>query len=654
MKLLLSPLALFTCLIMASIGSLRAQTGTWAIVATYAPHTNEGVMLLLTDGTIICHNNTGGTYGTGWDRLTPDSTGSYVNGTWTSIASMNDDRLYFSSQVLPSGKVYVAGGEYGDGENKGEVYDPVSNTWTVCGPVSTEWSVLDSPSELLYDGRVLEGAFANRDTIDCLFYTPSTNLFTPAANSLYYYEEVAWLKLPDSSVLFIGDVSENSNRYIPQTNTWINDDTVPGNIHDPYGGESGTAYMLPNGKAIFFGATPYNAIYTPSGNQNPGTWSSADSFPIIQGSYVGQPDASGAMMVNGHILLAVSPVGTSPSDEYRFPLYFVEYDYTTNTFTQVTSNLPPIYSDSLPSITSYETNMLVLPDGNVLFSCYTSQYWVYSPGSAPIPQGKPTINSILPDGCPLYKITGKLFNGISEGASYGDDWQMATNYPLVRLTNGTNVYYAKTTNWNRIGAVQTDSLEDTAVFETPANLPAGTYSVYVVANGFASNPVLFNVLQVSSASADAGSGKCNGSAWLTADGGIAPYTYSWTTGGQTTDTITNQCAGSYCGTVTDANGCTSSACVNIVTGIENIEPGTGQIAVYPNPNNGIFTIQSSVLSGQCSVEIYNELGQEVKSEELEPKSTIIDLSGRSSGIYFYRVIRINGALVGEGKVLIEK
>ena len=84
---------------------LYAQIGTWTEVATTAPHANEGVMLLLTDGTVICHTTQGGSYGTGWDKLTPDSTGSYVNGTWSTIAQMSYNRLFFSSQVLPSGKV---------------------------------------------------------------------------------------------------------------------------------------------------------------------------------------------------------------------------------------------------------------------------------------------------------------------------------------------------------------------------------------------------------------------------------------------------------------------------------------------------------------------------------------------------------------------
>lgn len=51
-------------------------------------------------------------------------------------------------------------------------------------------------------------------------------------------------------------------------------------------------------------------------------------------------------------------------------------------------------------------------------------------------------------------------------------------------------------------------------------------------------------------------GMCNGSSSASVAGGTAPYSYLWMPGLQTTPMITNQCAGIYTLTVTDANGCT--------------------------------------------------------------------------------------------------
>ena len=47
--------------------------------------------------------------------------------------------------------------------------------------------------------------------------------------------------------------------------------------------------------------------------------------------------------------------------------------------------------------------------------------------------GKPVITSMSTNADGSYHLTGTGFNGISEGASYGDDAQMDSNYPLVRF-----------------------------------------------------------------------------------------------------------------------------------------------------------------------------------------------------------------------------
>ncbi|HTA26491.1 MAG TPA: T9SS type A sorting domain-containing protein, partial [Bacteroidia bacterium] len=88
-------------------------------------------------------------------------------------------------------------------------------------------------------------------------------------------------------------------------------------------------------------------------------------------------------------------------------------------------------------------------------------------------------------------------------------------------------------------------------------------------------------------------------------------------------------------------------------GVGNLTNGK-LINIFPNPSSGIFTLSLSNGIGKCSVEVYNVMGQRVKSEELRAKSEEINLSEQPNGVYFYRVIKEDGGLVGEGKVVIEK
>lgn len=81
------------------------------------------------------------------------------------------------------------------------------------------------------------------------------------------------------------------------------------------------------------------------------------------------------------------------------------------------------------------------------------------------------------------------------------------------------------------------------------------------------------------------------------------------------------------------------------------------VLVYPNPNNGRFTIELSVVSGQSIVEVYNLLGKKVYSEILKPQTpkgalNQIDLSSQPAGIYIYRVINDDGTSAS-GKIVIE-
>src|ERR1700730_14810679 len=103
------------------------MTGTWKPLVSQ-PTFNTSTMILLTDGRVMVQEE-----GTPhWHALSPDANGSYLDGSWSTLADMSFWRRYYSSGVLKDGRVFVCGGEQsgdtGD-SNKGEIYDPVKDTW---------------------------------------------------------------------------------------------------------------------------------------------------------------------------------------------------------------------------------------------------------------------------------------------------------------------------------------------------------------------------------------------------------------------------------------------------------------------------------------------------------------------------------------------
>lgn len=94
--------------------------------------------------------------------------------------------------------------------------------------------------------------------------------------------------------------------------------------------------------------------------------------------------------------------------------------------------------------------------------------------------------------------------------------------------------------------------------------------------------------------------------------------------------------------------------LGVSTGITLLhETVQSEVRVYPNPNNGQFTMSLSNINENCNILIYNVLGEKVYSQSnIVNYPLSINLSSQPQGVYLYRVITENGELVGEGKVII--
>jgi hypothetical protein len=452
-------------------------------------------MLLLTDGTVFCQNS-----GTNqWWKLTPDITGSYVNGTWSQLANSLPlpagsppntpySPLYFASAVLKDGRVFVAGGEY-NGSGAGdalaaEIYNPLTNAWTVL-PTPTGWTHIGDASSCVFpDGRVMIGSIMNNN---CAAYDPVANTWTALANKLNATtNEETWTLLQDQTILTCDCAGHpQTEKYIIAADKWINCGPTPVDLVEAASIEIGPALALPDGRLFAIGATGHTALYTMPPNSNQvGTWANGPTFPPQAGKTLGAKDAPACLMPNGLVLCAVGPVD-GVGGNFLSPTYFFEFNPSTNTLA-ATSNPPT--SGGPP----YVGRLLLLPTGQVLFASSSTNVQVYTPAGAPDPMWKPNITSVpsvLIHGG-TYTLYGRQINGLSQAVSYGDDATMATNYPIVRVRNNStgHVFYCRTSNHSTL-AVNTGTVTHHTQFTVPASTELGAATITVVANGIASDPL---------------------------------------------------------------------------------------------------------------------------------------------------------------------
>jgi hypothetical protein len=453
--------------------------------------------LLLTDGTIMFND---GLYPSRWWRLTPDLHGSYANGTWSPMAELQTGYvpLYFASAVLRDGRVIVIGGEYNENGQLetplGALYDPSVDVWTPIqapSPLDTWFDVGDAPSVVLPDGTFMIGSIYGQQ--DALFDARTLSWTTLGAQGqdagngkADSNAEEGFTLLPSGKVLTL-DVdymmhTQNTELFDPATGQWSSAGNIGVELSDPTSDEIGPAVLRPDGTVFAIGATGSTAVYSASGH-----WSVGPSFPWVTEGDAGpaqllSADGPAALLPGGHVLLAAGPGVYAPGVE------FFEFDGTN--LTQVPGTLNAPYDPS------YQLFFVLLPTGELLSSDGSGDIEVYTATGTPNPAWAPTIveaPTTVARGT-TYELKGTQFNGLSQGVAYGDDYQNATNYPLVRITNDQtgHVFYGRTHDHSTMG-VATGSAMVSTLFEASAATEPGASHLVVVANGIPSAPVAVTI-----------------------------------------------------------------------------------------------------------------------------------------------------------------
>lgn len=477
--------------LLASLSVANAQS-QWQPVNN-APNIGAGAVALLTDGRVLVHDESGnpGTWGNWW-TLTPAANGNYATGTWTQVATMpaNYGPLYFSSAVLVDGRYIVEGGEYNFGNSTwtklGAIYDPVGNTWTAVTPPSGWGNIGDAPNLILSNGTYMQTSCCDSPPKSA-YLNPSTLTWTAVGSGKYdIYDEEGIELLPGGKAVtvdcYVGKyiaTGMNSEIYDPSTQTWTSAGSTGVQLWDSANGcggssrasyETGPAVLRNDGTVFATGANLCGAGHNATYNPSTGTWTPGPDFP----GTLDVADGPAALEPNGKVLVFASPgiFGTGG----------VFFEWNGSSLTQIAG--PP----AGPSDSSYYGHLLVLPTGQILFTDFSNDVELFTPTGSADPSWQPSAlfpNLVFKRGN-SYVLQGRKFNGASQANAYGDDFQDATNYPIVRITNNStgHVAYARTHDHNTM-AVGYQGPTFTHV-DIPLAAEIGASTLEVIANGNAS------------------------------------------------------------------------------------------------------------------------------------------------------------------------
>ncbi len=397
------------------------------------PGAGVGAMVQLRDGRILVHEDGGNSQN--WHILKPDSTGSYINGTWSSGGSLPAGYapLYFSTQVLSgSGKnVLVEGGEYNNG----------SQTWTNLGALGTcapfgacTWvsnaappgwaNIGDAQSVILSNGKYLQASCCSAQTAEF----KARNSWVLSSNTKNYNDEQGFTLLPSGKLLMVdawqnpacGNSSMATELRSVDTvvngvytmGSWSCGPHATAQLWDSSGHELGPVVLTYDSvnNAIAFGATNHTSIYHISSN----SFTAGPTPPSGLTAY----DAPASLEPNGNVLVMLGPTGYGAGCQF--------FEYTPSTNTMATTVNPT----NCPGDPSYYGHLMILPTGQIMFTDFSGLVEIYTPaignvaGTAPVITSYPTT---VTHGLTNYALHGKQLNGLTQNNAYGDDYQGDTN-----------------------------------------------------------------------------------------------------------------------------------------------------------------------------------------------------------------------------------
>ncbi len=222
-------------------------------------------------------------------------------GSWSPASSLPSARSIHTATLLPNGKVLLTGGSTTGGGPLATavLYDPATGSWSPTGSMASPRyahtaSLLPSGKVLVLGGRDSTGALAAAE-----LYDPATGSWTSASPMSTPRQEHTATLLPSGRILAVGGQNSTgflatAELYDPATNSWAPAPSMSSHRIAP------TDTLLPNGKVLIAGGAggPYRAtaeLYDPATN----SWAPAGTMSSARYGHTATLLPDGKVLVTG-------------------------------------------------------------------------------------------------------------------------------------------------------------------------------------------------------------------------------------------------------------------------------------------------------------------------------------------------------------------
>jgi|GEM_PF-3518864 len=328
-------------------------------------------------------------------------------------------------------------------------------------------------------------------------------------------------------------------------------------------------------------------------------------------------------------------------------IHTILYTYTSGSCTSSSSNFIQVNALPTISVTATPATAAVCTGGSLTLTASGANTYTWSPS---ITNSTP----FVPGGSATYTVLGKDGNGCINGTTVP---VVVNTLPTVTATaTPSNATVCAGTNLVLTGGgASSYSWNQGAPNNTPF-IPIGT-STYTVtgtdANGCQNKATIGVTVNpnptVTVSFPKAVDSVCVSQTSITLSGGT-PTGGTYTGNTVSAGVFNPNAAGFGHDTITymytNGFGCSASAkgVINVyscVTGIQ--EAAMGQIKIYPNPANGLVTVEATEANGVITV--MNAVGQLIHSEKMTQNKITLDLQNQPEGMYLIKLENANGISV---------